>query len=300
MRKIGIFKVAIFFLAIAVIGCNEEDDSLQPNATFTPSGGAPQGNGGGQGNGNGQTSNLTVMKRQRATVTYVGATWCPPCGAYGDPAKASMESTHGNDVVILNVQSGDAISLQTAFGPKFGRAFQNSVGSTGIPHGYWSGANFDMVHRGFSTSASSNSSLANSNISSIIANDPDIGIAAAAKMTNDTIDIETLTKFYKASANTYIGVYLLEDGVEETQKISGAADEVTSHENVVRTATYTGNDLGVQSIGTSFSENQEVVGKYKITIPGTVLDKTKLQIAVVVWENDQPNGISNSILVDVK
>ena len=31
--------------------------------------------------------NLEVVKRQRATVTYVGATLCPPCGAYGDPTK---------------------------------------------------------------------------------------------------------------------------------------------------------------------------------------------------------------------
>ena len=52
--------------------------------------------------------NLEVVKRQRATVTYVGATWCPPCGAYGDPTKEHMESTFGSDVVILNVQSGDA------------------------------------------------------------------------------------------------------------------------------------------------------------------------------------------------
>ncbi len=70
------------------------------------------------------TFDLLVVKKQRATVTYVGATWCPPCGAYGDPTKEHMESTFGSDVVILNVQSGDAISSAGEFGPNFGELFR--------------------------------------------------------------------------------------------------------------------------------------------------------------------------------
>ncbi|KAA3650409.1 MAG: hypothetical protein DWP98_05020 [Bacteroidetes bacterium] len=211
-----------------------------------------------------------------------------------------MEATHGSNVVILNVQSNDAISSSGTFGHGFGSAFQTFVSSTSIPHAYWSGANFAMVHRGFSGSASSNNSQADNNINSIIANMPDVGVAAKAIMDNDTINIETLSKFYKASSEMYLGVYLLEDGVMANQKRTGLPDSTTSHENVIRGAAYTGNALGIVSIGSSFTVNQEVVGDYSIVIPATVVDKTKLQIAVVVWESNQADGVSNGIIVDIE
>lgn len=243
-------------------------------------------------------ADLVVSATQRATVTYVGATWCPPCGAYGDPTKIYMESTFGSKVTILNVQSGDAISSSGQFGPTFGNAFQSFVGSNSIPHAYWSGANFTMVHRGFYTSASSNNSAAAGNINSITANAPKVGVAAQATRSGSTITVRTLSKFYQASGQHYIGVYLLEDGVMATQQISNQPATVTSHENVIRDAAYTGNSLGIESMGTSFTANQQVQGTY--TIPAGSWNSAKLQVAVVIWESNAANGISNSIIVPVQ
>jgi len=244
-------------------------------------------------------SGLTVSKTQRAVVTYVGATWCPPCGANGDPAKIYMETTYGSDVVVLNVQSGDAISAAGTFGPNFGSVFQTSVGSTSIPHAYWSGANVAMDHRGFYSSASSNNSAADANITAIIGGTPEVGIAAKASISGSTVTVETLAKFYQAGSEHFIGVYLVEDGVMATQQISGQSAASTSHENVMRAASFTGNDLGAESMGTAFTLDQEVSKDYTITIPGTVLDNANLQVAVVVWKTDLADGISNAILVDV-
>lgn len=313
MKTKGLFILAAVF-ALTFSSC-EKEDALTENPEFIPtatgddpSGGNPNGGGtgggtGGGGNGGGTGgggSSLTVEQTQRATVTYVGATWCGPCGANGDPAKEHMEDTHGSNVVILNVQSGDAISASGAFGPEFGNVFQTFVSSNSIPHAYWSGANFAMVHRGFYSDASANNSAADGDINTIMANNPDVGVAAKATIVEDTITIETLSKFYVASSEMHIGVYLLEDGVEANQTISGSPSAVTSHENVMRGAAYTGNTLGIESMGSSFTENQEVTGSYTIVVPGTVLDKTKLQIAVVVWESSDADGISNSVLVDVE
>ncbi len=288
MKKNKLIIAAVFLIGITIQSCSK-DESLTPNeessAVITN---LPNANG------------LVVSQRQRAVVTYVGATWCPPCGAYGDPAKISMESTHGSDVVILNVQFGDAISQQGAFGPNFGLVFQTSVNTNGIPHAYWSGANFAMVDRGFYTSASANNSAADRDINSIKGDTPNVGIAAKATIVDNSVNVETLTKFYKAAAGLYIGVYLLEDGVEASQSISNSPNAITSHENVVRAAAFMGNSLGVESIGTSFTADQEVLGSYTIKIPNTVLDRTKLQVAVVAWETNQANGISNAILIDVK
>lgn len=293
MKKIKLIFTIAVVSAFTLQSCSKENDlsineNFVGNVTTTPTGTT-------------NASGLVVLEEQRAVVTYVGATWCPPCGAYGDPTKIYMEDTHNDDVVILNVQSVDAISARGAFGPIFGSVFQTSVGSTSIPHAYWSGANFAMVHRGFSSTASSNNGLADGNINEIIGNSPDVGIAAKASLSGTTVTVETLTKFYKSAGEHYVGVYLLEDGVEALQENSTLSNpEVTSHENVIRAAAYATDSLGVESIGTMFTVDEEVSGTYSIKIPSTVLDNSQLQIAVVVWENKAADGISNAILVNVK
>ena len=244
--------------------------------------------------------NLEVVKRQRATVTYVGATWCPPCGAYGDPTKEHMESTFGSDVVILNVQSGDAISSAGEFGPNFGNAFQSFVSSNSIPHAYWSSANVAMDHRGFYGDNDANASAADANINAILSDENvSVGIAASATNSGDSaLIINTKTKFYSALGEHYIGVYLLEDGVMANQSISGSPDAITAHNNVIRYSAFEGNSLGAQSIGTSFTEDQEVTGSYTIPL-WSGWNISNLQVAVVIWSSTNADGISNSIIVDV-
>ena len=244
--------------------------------------------------------NLEVVKRQRATVTYVGATWCPPCGAYGDPTKEHMESTFGSDVVILNVQKGDAISSAGEFGPTFGSVFQSFVGTTGIPHAYWSGANVAMDHRGFYSNNSANANEADANIDAILSDvNVSVGIAASATNSGDSaVTINTKTKFYSALGEHYIGVYLLEDGVMANQSISQSPDAITAHNNVIRYSAFDGNSLGAQSIGTSFTADQEVTGSYTIPL-WSGWNISNLQVAVVIWNSTNADGISNSIIVDV-
>lgn len=282
MKKINLLLSLAFLISVSFQSCSEDDDKPEETETSTTS------------------DALSVSATQRAVVTYVGATWCPPCGAYGDPTKLHMEDAHGENVVILNVQSGDAISSSSAFGPKFGSAFQSFVSSSSIPHAYWSGANFSMIHRGFYTSASSNNGAADADINSITGNSPNVGVAAKASLSNDVVTIETLSKFYNDEGQHYIGVYLLEDGVMALQKISNSPQANTSHENVLRASAISSNTLGVESMGTIFTVDQEVSGTYTINVPSTVVDKTKLQVAVVIWESNAANGISNGILVDVK
>lgn len=277
MKNLKLALFAVSLLALTLQSCKDEDPVIGKKK-------------------------LVVENKQRATVAYVGATWCPPCGTYGDPTKSYMTSAHGDDVVILNSQAGDAISASGSFGHLFGNEFQKSVGSTSIPHAYWLGANVDMVHRGFYTDQNANNEHASREIEAIIKNDPNVGVAAKATLSDDVVTVETLSKFYKSSdVSHYIGVYLLEDKVEAKQ--SGAPSDapggITSHENVLRAAAYTDNNLGIQSVGESFTENQEVQGNYSIEIPRTVLNNDNLKVAVVIFESNKPDGVSNSILVDI-
>lgn len=297
MKKSPFYITAILLISTTFISC-EKDQILEPNKDFT---GVNPNSTTTTTPATGSTTDLVVLERQRAIVTYVGATWCPPCGAYGDPTKVHMENSFKGDVIILNVQSNDAISSATAFGPKFGNEFQSFVGSNSIPHAYWSGANFAMVDRGFFTSPTSNNNAADGNINSIISDRPEVGVSAKASIKDGEVNIETLTKFFRASTTEhFIGIYLLEDGVEAMQQISGSPAAVTSHENVIRGSVFTTNDLGTKSIGKTFKEDETVLDNYSLRIPSSVNDQKKLQVAVVIWEANEADGISNAIIVDVK
>ena len=235
-----------------------------------------------------------VAKKQRAVVTYVGATWCPPCGAYGDPTKIYMEDTYGEDVVILSVQSGDDISQSGAFGPKFGNVFQSARNVSSIPHIYYSGSDFTMVDQGFYGSAATNNSNADASVTAIMALDPEVGVAAEASIEGNVVTVNTASKFYAAGGEHFIGVYLMEDNVQNSQ----AGSSSTDHDNVMRAGASTGSgSLGTVSLGTSFTANQEVRGTYTINVPNTVVDNANLKVAVVVWSSDDAEGVSNAILV---
>jgi hypothetical protein len=238
---------------------------------------------------------LLTESKQRAVMTYVGATWCGPCGANGDPTKEHIESTFGSDAVILNVQSGDAISASGAFGPDFGAEFQNFVSSTSIPHCYWSAANYTMTDHGFSSSATQ----FDANVTTILATSATVEVVAEATHDGSVVTVQTATKFLSTSGEHFIGVYLLEDDVQAEQTISGSSPAITGHNNVIREAANTATPLGTQSMGTTFTANERVEGTFTITIPGTVVNSANLQVAVVIWSTNSADGISNAVLVDV-
>ena len=68
--------------------------------------------------------------------------------------------------------------------------------------------------------------------------------------------------------------------------------------NVIRYSAFEGNSLGAQSIGTSFTADQEVTGSYTIPL-WSGWNISNLQVAVVIWSSTNADGISNSIIVDV-
>jgi len=235
---------------------------------------------------------------QKAVMVYQGATWCGPCGAFGDPTKEHIEQAYGSDVIILNCQSGDEISEATAFGPIFGGQFSTFYDPviSGIPHCYFSAANYSMTEHGFSSSSTQFDGI----VDQVLATTARVGILAIASLEAGVVTIHTSTKFASAAGEHYIGVYLLEDGVMEEQTIDGSPIAVTAHNNVLRGASSSASgSLGIESIGTTFVGDQIVENTYTITVPLTVRDISNLQIGVIVWDGSAADKISNGILIDV-
>ncbi len=243
-------------------------------------------------------SDIPVAKKQRATMIYNGATWCGPCGDNGEPAKAYLKSTYSGDAVLLSIQDGDDISTSSEAGPKFSQVFSTFSSVTSIPHAWYAGHGYTMTHGGFSSSASSNNSTIDSKVTAIKANAPSVGIGAVASRSGNTIKVNTKAIFYNAtSTQHYIGVYLLEDGINAFQT---GPEANTDHNNVLRAK---GNgsvgDLGLISMGTSFTANQTVEGVYTITASSS-WNASKFKVVVLVWEGNTADKICNAVEVSIK
>ncbi|MFT4525266.1 MAG: hypothetical protein ACI85F_001419 [Bacteroidia bacterium] len=270
---------------ISIKSCDQPDGYVADY--FIGSGG---GNGGGGGGGA-----LTVEQTQRAVLPYAGATWCPPCGEFGEDTKNHISANFTIDqAIVLSSQQGDAMSpLSTSIGENFGQQFQDEIGSTGIPHMYVCG---NTVWEDFYP----NESAAESNINSIIAMEPNVGVAVEGTIDadNGVIIITAAAKFFAATSGAHsISILVLEDEVIADQQHStdGTVYDMV-HESIIRASADDANIRG-SSIGTSFVEDQIIQKEFSIDFnPGWNVEH--LRVIALVWEG---NGlqIANGVSADL-
>lgn len=267
---------------ISIKSCDQPDGYVADY--FIGSGG---GNGGGGGGGA-----LTVEQTQRAVLPYAGATWCPPCGEFGEDTKNHIKATFTLDqAIVLSSQQGDAISpLSTSIGENFGQQFQDEIGSTGIPHMYISG---NTVWQDFYP----NESAAESNINSIISMEPNVGVAVQATIDadNGVINITAAAKFFAATSGAHsISILILEDEVVADQQHSSSGTVADMpHESIIRASADDANIRGV-SIGTGFTEDQIIQKEFAIDL-NAGWNTDHLRVIALVWEGSGlqiVNGVS--------
>ena len=254
--------------------------------------GAGGGNGGG---GNGGGGALTVDPTQRAIVPYVGATWCPPCGEFGENTKNHIKSNFTIDqAIILSSQQGDAISsASTSICENFGEQFQTSVGSTGIPHMYISG---NTVWEDFYP----NEGTVENHINTIIGMDAVVGVAAQATLDvdNNVINITAAAQFFTATTGAHsMSVLVVEDEVvaDQSHSTEGTVADMP-HDAVIRSSADDSSIRGVP-IGTAFTENQIIQKTFEIEL-GSGWDTDKLRVVALVWEGNElqiANGVSTVV-----
>ena len=249
------------------------------------------GAGGGNGGGGGS---LTVEMTQRAIVPYVGATWCPPCGEFGENTKNHIKDNFTIDqAIILSSQQGDAISsASTGICESFGDEFQTAVGSTGIPHMYISG---NTVWEDFYP----NEGTVEGHINTIIGMEPVVGAAIQANLDTDNnlIAITAVAQFFQATTGEHhMSVLILEDEVEADQSHSSQGTVPgMPHDAVIRASADDPNIRGV-SIGTAFTENQIIQKDFQIDLGNW--DTENLRAVVLIWEGNDlqiANGASANV-----
>jgi len=195
-------------------------------------------NGGSTGGG---TAALVVEKTQRGFVGYVGATWCPPCGAYGGPAYKAMTEKFTTDQMasLYLAPSGETAPHYIkaddgkAYYAGFLQAFSGAMKSSGtIPYFNVNGANVG----GAFTDANVTADRYGANITDLIANEPQIGVAAVKTLTADKLTCDVKIKAYDDyTGELFYSVIAVEKMAVGLQKISGSPDNNSyEHKNIAR------------------------------------------------------------------
>jgi hypothetical protein len=236
--------------------------------------------------------------KQRAVMVYQGSTSCGNCGANGDPTLTNLEATFGEDLIILNTEYSDSISFTSSFSTLFGNEFATyyTPAITTAPYCYFSGVDYSMSDHSFTSSPIQ----FDDEVSEVLTKTPTLGVSASATLISDIVTIHTSVRFVSGSSQHFVGVYLLEDEVMELQLISGAGSSDISHNNILRASEVSGTgNLDLLSIGGSFSADEIVENTFSIEVPFSVVNKSNLKVAVLVWDGQTAGDITNAIVVPV-
>ena len=235
----------------------------------------------GGSNGGGGTAALVVENTQRGFVGYVGATWCPPCGSAGGPGYKAMLNKFSTDqmVSLYLAPSGETAphyikaSDGKAYYAGFLQAFSGAMKSTGtIPYYNVNGANVGGAY----TDANYTADRYGANITNLIANDPQIGVAAVKTLTADKLTCDVKIKAYEDyTGELFYSVLAIENSAVGLQKISGQPDNNSyEHRNIAR-ASLVGDgtmegQVAFDAVGSaSIASGNEMTKSFSLTPPAS-------------------------------
>ncbi len=240
----------------------------------------------------GNEGGTTETPKQRTVGIYFGGTWCPPCGAYGKPAKEQLKSELKDDAVIISCQvnGGTADPMNNADA----NAFLTGFGVTGVPTMFTGGANEVMKGVGGSTTMAT-TLIANAKATNALA--AFANISATVTIEGSNITVNTKTKFFKDQTEEYyVSAYVLESGLNYAQS-SDASVNKNIHDNVLRTKLSSSvfGDLIGSNVKTGDSKDRFFTGTIN-----SAWKKENITVAVVLWRKNSDGKVTICNGVTVK
>jgi hypothetical protein len=237
------------------------------------------------GNNNG-TGTVTIPQEQKSTVFYFGGTWCPPCGAYGKPAKEQIKaSAVGPKTTIISCQVGndpmkcaDADLLSGIFNP------------SGVPAMYL-GAN-DAPFAAMVGGSTATGTTAINTITTQVAKTAVVNCVLTMKEADGLLNVVADGKFFADATGEYhIAGYMLEDKLNHAQ-VSDNSVEKNIHYNVIRTKF--GTVVTGELIKADPKKDDTFKKELNFFIPSTSV-KANISVAVVIWKKTATGWVvSNS------
>jgi hypothetical protein len=263
-------------------------------------------------NTTGGEAGLVVEKKQRGFVGYVGATWCPPCGTSGGPGYKAIMAKFTTDQMVsfYLAPSGEtapqykdeaADQLNTA---GFLSDLYGAMKSTGgIPFYNVNGSNVGGAY----TDPNYTATIYGANITSLIANTPQIGVAAKATLTADKLSCDVKIKaFEEYTGDLYYSVIAVEKSVKGIQATSVWVTDY-EHSNVARASligsgSWSGQKAfevaasGTTAANKEFNKTFSFDYKSYAVTPGTTKTTVSRSTAPILWNYTPAN---TSIIVTI-
>jgi hypothetical protein len=246
---------------------------------------------------------INVPPVQKSMYGIFEATWCGNCGRYGIPITNQIINQTGNKAIFYTIHSSSSSDLYSSTAGSLG----NALGVSAVPK--WT-LNWEVVNESISTIESSIVNSINSNYS---ATGADVNAGFEWRIENDTIHVETLTKFFNSlSGEFYVSLYLSEDSIWAYQ--SNYDPNIPSghiyHNHILRTS-FSANPFGLEVAEGYIDAGSTYSNFHKIKVdPNWNLDQ--IHLSAIVWQkngtdytfkniNDQgAKNISNSIAYKTK
>ena len=226
------------------------------------------------GNNNGTP---TVTQEQKATLFYFGGNWCPPCGAYGKPAKEMVKMQAPKKAVIISCQLNSSSvpdPMNNADANALAGLFKVSV----VP-AMWNGGFESPFAQIQSTSNMSSDAL--TAVTTMAANKAKANFNLSVKEEDGLMNVTIDGKFFEdLTGEYYIAGYLLEDKLNYPQA-SDASNEKNIHHNVLRAKF--GTSITGELLATNPKKDESIKKSIAFFVQST-FKKENLGAAIVVWK----------------
>ncbi len=213
-----------------------------------------------------------VAQVQKSVITKRTATWCPYCGTWGWELFEGLIEDNSEKAVLIAAHFGGS-QLETTTSAEY----LANLGGAGQPR-------FFLNNELQSASASTIDDTRAAIKQQVDANyllEPVANSGSYSSFDGTTLNIQTRTVFFQeAQGEYYLGVYLIEDGVLNSQ--AGQSGEVMHH-YVMRDAA-TDNTFGVLLGSGTISANTEFTHNFSADISGYVPEN--LDVVTIIWRKE--------------
>lgn len=209
-----------------------------------------------------------VPQEQKIVITKIGATWCPNCGTQAWDNFEELNKDFADKAVFLSIHPSNSSKLHSPESQVFSN---NLPGAFGQPLFY--------VHRTkFSTGAIlENAGTAITEAESV---SPMTNAGITATIKDNTIEVKAKVKFFKeGNGDYYLSLFIVEDGVIETQSNRGTA---ANHKKILRTSLMGGTFGQAISSGTIEANSEFTFTDSKAIDEEWNADN--LEVAAIIWK----------------
>ena len=228
---------------------------------------------------------ISVSSTRKALYNKRTASWCGPCGEWGDLVDGNIVHNADNKAVIFKLTSSSTGAL---YSPVCAQLFDHydTRGHDAYPNFYVNAVNrTEYTPFGISTSTT-RLNCSNKIASFYRETGADVNAGFIVNQTADSIIVDVTTEFFsELTGDFFTGVYVLEDSITYLQKVTGSGNVSTTANHFMR-ASLAGSTVFGQPVGSGTVPAGTKVNGHFSTAINPSWKPADLHVITVVWKAD--------------